>query len=682
MKNLKISTKLIIVCLSIGLLSGGIIGVLSIIQSRKALHTENVEMLEALSGLKKRAIEDFYTNIINDVELFSQLDEIETHTIDLLDYKQQMNIGKNDLFNVNSEKYKALYDNFVGELNRYMQKKGYYDVFLISKEHGHVMFTVMQESDFGENLSTGELKNSGLAHVWKNVVESGNTCITDMEKYAPSNNAPAQFIGTPIYNAGRKDEIIAVFAIQVPDPLINNIMTNRLGLGETGESYLVGDDHLMRSESRFQEGAILNTKVESITANKAIKGEKGIEIIKDYRGIPVISSYDYIDIKGLKWAILTEVDESEALTASNQLRLFIVVIIFIIAILTGIAAWLTAMNIATPIVKLERYAEAIASGNLTEKITINQKDEIGKMAKSMELMSNKIKEVVGNIVNSAKDLVASSMQISSSSQQISQSASEQASAIEEVSSTMEQIASNIQNNTNNSQITEKMSVEAGQGIQKVAESTKNTVIANNKIVNKITIVNDIAFQTNLLALNAAVEAARAGEHGKGFAVVAAEVRKLAEQSKVAANEIVTLAKQSHEIAEEAGSTLADNIPKVENTTKLVQEITAASIEQNNGTDQINNAIQQLNLTSQQNASLSEELATSATEMNEYAQKLKEITQFFTIDKSTNNKPQSHPVQDKHKEKPGDSYIPDIPKIEENITVDASSEIKDNDFQAF
>ncbi len=637
MKNLKIFTKLIVVCLTIGITTAGVIGVLTIRLSSKALQLENMEAMEALSGLKKKAIEDFYSNIMIDVELFSFSLNTREFASELLKYKRDMAIGEGDLFDVKSENYQKLYEGNIDVFSNYMKKKGYYDVFIISKDHGHVAFTVMQESDFGENLSVGKLKESGLANLWRSVVESKKTCITDLEKYAPSNNVPAQFIGTPIYDKDKK-EVIAVFAVQVPDALINNIMTNRLGLGETGESYLVGKDNLMRSDSRFQENAVLNTRVESITANKSLSGERGAEIVKDYRGIPVISIYDQVEINGLNWAILTEIDESEAIAASRRIRNYVFFVVLGITLLVVLVAWFTAKNIATPIIEMEKYTGEIARGNLTKKMSLNQKDEVGSVAKSMDLMQRKLETIVGEIVATANNLAALGTQISGSSQQMSQSANEQAASVEELSSTMEQMVSNIQQNTDNSQITEQISKEAIIGMHEVTKSTQKAIEANKNITDKILVVNDIAFQTNLLALNAAVEAARAGEHGKGFAVVATEVKKLAEKSRMAAEEIVGLANKSHDISKLAGTVLSENMPKVDDTVKLVQEIAATSKEQNKGAELINIAIQQINLVSQQNAAFSEELATSAEEMNENANALKKAIEFFKIDSNDKNKP--------------------------------------------
>jgi len=245
-------------------------------------------------------------------------------------------------------------------------------------------------------------------------------------------------------------------------------------------------------------------------------------------------------------------------------------------------------------------------------------------------MVQNLTDIVNTILDGADYIASSSGQLSSTSQQISQGASEQASSTEEVSSSMEEMVSNIQQNTENSQQTEKIALSAVDSIEKVGKSSDESLLSIKQIAEKISIINDIAFQTNILALNAAVEAARAGEHGRGFAVVAAEVRKLAEHSKVAADEIVDLSNKSVSVTEEASKLLADLVPEIHKTANLVQEISAASMEQNAGAAQVNNAIQQLNSVTQQNAAASEELATSAEEMSGQAESLKQTISFFEL----------------------------------------------------
>ncbi len=312
----------------------------------------------------------------------------------------------------------------------------------------------------------------------------------------------------------------------------------------------------------------------------------------------------------------------------NQVRLSIILAVAVAVAVFILVVTLVSRNLSRGLNKGVDFANRVADGDLTATVEINQQDEVGMLAKALNRMVVQLQEIVENVNLSADNIASASQQTSSGSQQLSQGANEQASSAEEVSSSMEEMVSNIQQNTDNAQQTEKISVEAATGIKQVAEAAQESLESIRQIADKITVVNDIAFQTNILALNAAVEAARAGEHGKGFAVVAAEVRKLAERSKLAADEIVGLSDKSVKVTEEAGGSMMKIIPEIEKTSKLVQEISAASMEQNSGADQVNNAIQQLNQVTQQNAAASEELATSSEELASQAEQLKENIAYF------------------------------------------------------
>ncbi len=293
--------------------------------------------------------------------------------------------------------------------------------------------------------------------------------------------------------------------------------------------------------------------------------------------------------------------------------------------------------IRIPLEKAIGQVKKVSEGDLTLDIEESESiNELGILNNSLKSLVVGLNEIIDEVKQNADHVASASMQLSSSSEQMSQGATEQASSIEEVSSTMEEISANIHQNTENSQQTEKVADEANKGIMMVAERAKKATEANSDIADKISIINDIAFQTNILALNAAVEAARAGEHGKGFAVVAAEVRKLAENSKKAAEEIVALTQTSLDLSSGAGEVMMNTIPKIEQTSQLVREITAASLEQNNGASQVNNAIQQLNDITQQNASSSEELAANAEELSGHARQLKDVISFFKTKVETTN----------------------------------------------
>ncbi len=291
------------------------------------------------------------------------------------------------------------------------------------------------------------------------------------------------------------------------------------------------------------------------------------------------------------------------------------------------------VKVKNPLMGIIENINLLGQGDLNQNINdklLSEQNELGTMANSTKNTIDRLNDVIRQFTEAVESINQAGKELSTGSQGLAEGANEQAASIEEVSSTLEQISANVKNNADNARQTEAISKIAAGGITEVAQSSTKSLTANRTIAEKIKVINDIALQTNILALNAAVEAARAGDHGKGFAVVAAEVRKLAENSKLAADEIVALASQSFNLADGSEKKLAETLPNIEKTSKLVQEIVAASAEQSNGVDQVNMAVQQLNSVTQRNAASSEEFAASSEELSAQAQNLQDNLTFFSL----------------------------------------------------
>lgn len=279
--------------------------------------------------------------------------------------------------------------------------------------------------------------------------------------------------------------------------------------------------------------------------------------------------------------------------------------------------------------RLNRLKDGILNAKVTD---FDSKDEIGLIWNSINDVSTNLTGIVNDIHQNSDELAKTSVNIKDISKNIANGSNEQSTSAEEVLSLVEELVSSIENNSENANRTETVSLKTHEGILRMASEAQLSLKYIREIAEKITIINDIAFQTNLLALNAAVEAARAGEHGKGFSVVAQEVRKLAERSKGAADEIIKLAHDCVSITENSHGLMNSLIPEIENTKALIKEIAGSSMEQKLGVNQISDAINQLNNIIQKNSHMADTLSAYSNHLEKDSKRLWDKVSFFRIEK--------------------------------------------------
>ncbi len=657
-------------------------------------------------------------NIESKVEARKIIDSLSDTTIALqysYIYRNSNPLGEKDALDRadDGSSYSIHHSAYHRHIRHFLQEFGYYDIFLADPDSGAIVYSVFKEIDFATSLKNGPYADTAIGKVFQKANASHDRnfiALSDFEPYTPSYEDPAAFIASPIFND--KNEKVGVLIFQMPIDKINKIMTygknwENVGLEKSGETYLVGADKTMRSLGRFivedkkryiealraagvSDNTVRMIDIKNTTiglqpvhtpgVESAFQGQSGSSIFPDYRNVPVLSAYEKLNIPGLDWVILSEVDVDEAFMPVEELKSQVIsasaIGLLFIAVLSAFIGWIFAKSILNPITTVAENIEKVANdfdqgqGDLSFRIDKGKNPISIRLATSINRMLSVFSEIITSVSRTANQVANSSKAMQASADQTMKSVEKQTHDTSQVAESIKNMSIKVQEITKNTNETagaanqaHQQAIDGGKVVSENVDSINklsNEVEQANSVINQLNeesvnigsvldVIRNIAEQTNLLALNAAIEAARAGEHGRGFAVVADEVRNLAtrtqesteeiqnmiERLQAGASQAVTVMDAGKQLAEasvqkssDVGHALSEISKSIDNIRLMSTQIAAAANEQNTTTEQIYQIIENISKLAEATQHEAESTSESSGKLNQLAADLQNMISGF------------------------------------------------------
>lgn len=665
LKKMKLGPKLILSYVLLALIPLTIVVNLVYLRARSGMYEQAISKLVAVREIKQHELKKYFENRFHDAKLLGEMFFIEEAISNLDTYSKAAKLkgffGKDLL---DDTTFNAEFNRYHDFIKEYAEKYGYADVMLLSPNSGRVLISASMLKDFGSELKN---ENHHLAMAFREMKETQKPVLTDIKLYEINENFPIMFLVSPAFKEGK---YIGSVAFAIPHDDIHEIMEQRAGLGETGETYLVGQDSLFRSDSyldtanRTVEAAYANPRkgsVSSETVKSALEGKSGVMTIRNYMASKVISAYSFVDVfKDIRWALICEISEKEAIAVASRLYFEAWIISVVMVILIIFTALYITKKIAQPISEMALITEKVANGNLTTQFNVNSEDEIGVLGRSIQSMSSDLRVIIGSIkentdtvagasdsllkvsdelLRNSKNMVDSATEGADVTDEMSTNIHTMASAAEEMSVNANEVAGAAEQTSQNMIAVSSAVEEMSASINQIAEDSKHAsavagraIESSNNATRAMSSLNDaskeigtvtgvikkIAEQTNLLALNATIEAASAGEAGKGFAVVANEIKELANQSAIAADRIAVKIQGVQGNSTETVEVIADVSQVIHDIDNSVNGIAEAVQQQSNAMEDISNNVVQAGNGVKNIASAISEVAKGSTDVSRNA----------------------------------------------------------------